>query len=91
MKTPVLATLCAAVVALAACDTMSTDERIIAGGLAGATLGVLTASALEADDEWVILAGLGGAAVGALVAKNDAKDECAYKRRDGTFVIRRCP
>lgn len=81
----------AAIFALTACEGMSRDERIILGGLTGATLAVITADALEVDDDWVILTALAGAAVGVLVARNRETNECAYKRRDGRYRVERCP
>jgi hypothetical protein len=91
MRRPVLTAAAVALLALAACEGMTTEERMLMGGITGAAVGVLTAEALDADDDWTILAALGGAAIGALVARNDRTGECAYARGDGTYRIARCP
>ncbi|MCL4188344.1 MAG: hypothetical protein KJZ85_12115 [Rhodobacteraceae bacterium] len=54
------------------------------GGLAGATVGVLTATALQADRNWTLVAALAGVSTGTLVARNAATGECAYARGDAT-------
>jgi len=80
-----------AIGALAACEGMTRQERVVAGGLTGAALGALTAKALENDTDWVIVGALAGAAIGTLVAQNNATNDCAYARGDGTYYVRPCP
>ena len=77
-------------VALAACMT-PTEERMLAGGLAGGAVGLISAKVLGADDDWVVLATLAGAAVGTLVARNSATGQCAYSNGDGTYYTAPCP
>lgn len=88
-KNILLATV-ASLFTLAACDGMSRDEEMLIGGLAGATIGIITANALNADDDWVLVAALAGAAVGTLVAVDRRNDRCAYKRADGRYRVVRC-
>jgi osmotically inducible lipoprotein OsmB len=76
---------------LMGCDGLTRQEREIAGGLAGAALGVVGAEMLDADRGWTVLAALAGAAVGTMVARNRSTGECAYARADGTFRIAPCP
>ncbi|MGY6409955.1 MAG: glycine zipper 2TM domain-containing protein [Alkalilacustris sp.] len=85
-----LALLCAGTLALAGCQ-MTDQQRMLAGGAAGAAAGLLTASALGANSNWRILAALGGAAAGTLVARNMQTNECAYAVGDGTFRTGPCP
>ncbi|WP_114965982.1 glycine zipper 2TM domain-containing protein [Alkalilacustris brevis] len=91
MRRPILMASCAAVLGLAACDGMTSQERMVVGGLAGATVGVVAADFLRADRNWTIIAGLAGATAGALVARNQQSNECAYARGDGTYRIAPCP
>jgi osmotically inducible lipoprotein OsmB len=91
MRKAILSTATIAILALPACEGMTTQERTLMGGLTGAAVGYLTADALNANDEWTILATLGGAAIGALVARNDTTGECAYARGDGTYRVGPCP
>ncbi len=79
-----------ATLSLSACDTMTPGERAVAGGLAGAAAGLVTASALNANPNWTIVAALGGATAGALVARNTATNECAYADGRGRYRVRRC-
>lgn len=90
MRKTTLAISAIAVLALVGCEGMSTQERMIVGGLAGATVGVLTATVLQADRNWTIIAALAGATAGTLVARNTATGECAFARRDGRYDIRPC-
>ncbi len=80
-----------AILALAACEGMTRQEQMVVGGLTGAALGGLTAKALENDDDWMIIGALAGATIGTLVAQNNATQECAYARGDGTYYVRPCP
>lgn len=91
MRKAILSTATIAILALPACEGMTTEERTVVGGLTGAAVGYLTADALNANPEWTIVATLGGAAVGALVARNEDTGECAYARGDGTYRIGPCP
>lgn len=91
MKLPSLAITTVLLFTLAACEDWSRRDRMIAGGVAGAAIGGLTADALSHDDDWIVLGVLAGAAIGTLVARNNATDECAYARGDGRYYVRRCP
>ena len=88
MKTFVLAAVIAAS-ALSGC-TMSSNERTVVGGLAGAAGGLILANALNANPNWTIVAALGGAAAGALVARNANTGECAYSNGRGEYYTRPC-
>jgi osmotically inducible lipoprotein OsmB len=79
-----------AALAIAGCQ-MSQQDQMIVGGLAGATAGLLTASALGANSNWTLLAALGGAAAGTLVARNRATGQCAFAVGDGTYRTGPCP
>ena len=80
----------ALILALAACDPVTPQDRIIVGGLTGAAIGGLTAKALEGDDDWVIIGGLAGATIGTLVAPHRETNRCPYARGDGTYYTRPC-
>lgn len=87
----ILTTLTAAsLLALPACDNLSDSDNEILGGVAGATVGVLTADALGANTNWKIIAGLGGAVAGTMVARNARTGDCAYARGDGTYYSAPC-
>jgi hypothetical protein len=45
----------------------------------------------DANNDWRLIAALGGAAIGTIVAQNDATQECAYARGDGTYLVAPCP
>ncbi len=81
----------ASILALVACENLTQDERLVVGTLGGAAAGLITADALDADRNWTIIATLAGAAAGVLVARNEATDDCAYARGDGTYYIAPCP
>lgn len=91
MSKTIAAIALAALVAVPGCMRDTQDDKVATGALTGAVLGVVTAKVLDADDDWVLLAGLTGAAIGAMVARNDARNECAYANGDGTYTVRRCP
>lgn len=92
MRKSIIIAVCASTLALSGCENLTRDEQMLVGGLAGATVGVLTAQALNADRNWVLVAGLAGAAVGTLVARDQRNpDRCAYSRGDGTYYIAPCP
>lgn len=90
MKNLTSTLICAAILALSACENMTTDQQMVVGGLTGATLGVITADALNADRNWVLIAGLAGAALGTIVARNNATNQCAVSNGDGTYRLVRC-
>lgn len=90
LRNSALAILIAALT-MSSCADMSRDEQILVGGLAGATVALITAEALDIDDDWVIVTALAGATVGALVARNRATNECAYKWRGNQYRVVRCP
>lgn len=91
MRKSILITACIAGLGLAACDDMTSQERMVVGGLAGATAGVVAADFLRADRNWTIIAGLAGATTGALVARNQQTNECAFAQGDGTYRVGPCP
>lgn len=76
---------------LSGCENMTRDEQLVVGGLAGATVGALTAKTLDADRDWIIIGTLAGATAGTLVARNNATRSCAYARGDGTYYSAPCP
>lgn len=84
-----LATL--SVLGLSACDTMTSDQRTVAGVAGGAAAGLITAEALGANSNWRLISALGGAAAGTVVAQNQQKKICAYSRGDGTYYEAPCP
>ena len=79
-----------AAIGLAGCETMTPGERQLAGGLVGATAGLVTASALNASAGWTVLTVLAGATAGTLVARNHRTGMCAYARKDGRYITRPC-
>lgn len=80
----------AAVLALAACENLTPEQRTVVGVTGGAAAGLITAEALGADDEWRLIAALAGAAAGTVVAQNSSKRLCAYARGDGTYYTAPC-
>ena len=90
MHKTILISACVGILAISACDDMSVREQMLVGGLVGATVGAITADALNADQNWIIIGALVGAAAGVLVARNEATDECAYSRGNGTYYARPC-
>ena len=74
-----------------ACENLTADQRTIVGAAGGAAAGLITADILDADDDWRLIAALAGAATGVVVAQNDATQQCAYARGDGTYVVAACP
>jgi osmotically inducible lipoprotein OsmB len=90
MRKSVILLATASTVFLAGCEGMTSQERMVVGGLAGAAVGVVAADVLRADRNWTIIAALAGATAGALVARNQQTGECAYARGDGTYVVRPC-
>ncbi|MDF0599576.1 glucose-6-phosphate isomerase [Psychromarinibacter sp. C21-152] len=92
MKRTATAIALTATMALGACTEggyLNRDEAIAAG--IGAGFGTITAKALGANTEWTIIGALAGAAAGTLVARNQAANECAYARGDGTYYTAPCP
>ena len=80
----------AGILTVSACDNMTNQEQMIFGGLVGATLGAITADALNADPNWVIIGALVGATAGVLVARNESTNTCAYANGDGTYSLAEC-
>ena len=78
------------VIALAGCDTLTPQQQIAAGGLAGAAVGLVTANAINANPSWTVLTVLAGAAAGTLVARNNSTGTCAYSNGDGTYYEAAC-
>jgi len=75
---------------LAACSSLTPEQRSVAGVTGGAAAGLIAASVLEADDNWRLIAALAGAAAGTVVAQNTATNTCAYARGDGTYYKAAC-
>ncbi len=88
--TPIAAMLTAAFT-LAACDTLTPQQRTVVGVAGGAAGGLILADALKADDDWRLIAALAGAAAGTVVAQNNQSQQCAYSRGDGTYYTAPCP
>lgn len=89
MKLPLIATVTAAIFALAGCET--TQSRTVIAGGTGAALGALTAEVLADDPAWTVVGALAGATAGTLVARNTAARSCAYAVGDGTYRVAPCP
>lgn len=89
MKLPLIATVTAATLALAGCET--TQSRTVIAGGTGAALGALTAEALADDPAWTVVGALAGATAGTLVARNTEAQNCAYALGDGTYRVAPCP
>lgn len=80
-----------AALALAGCENMTSDQRMVVGGLTGAAAGVFTADAFDANRNWTVISALTGAAIGSVVASNNVTQECAYVIGDGTYRVGPCP
>lgn len=91
MKKWTIAIAGASILALSACDNMTSGQRTAAGLAGGAAAGLITAEALGADDDWRLISALGGAAAGTVVAQNQQRKICAYARGDGTYYEAPCP
>jgi outer membrane lipoprotein SlyB len=76
--------------ALTACDSLTPEQRTVAGVAGGAAGGLILADALKADDDWRLIAALAGAAAGTVVAQNSQSQQCAYSRGDGTYYTAAC-
>ncbi|WP_254446478.1 glucose-6-phosphate isomerase [Ruegeria sp. HKCCD8929] len=85
-----IGTLSLASVTLSACDTLTPEQRTVAGVAGGAAAGLIAADVLEADDDWRLIAALAGAATGTVVAQNNRTQQCAYARGDGTYYTAAC-
>jgi hypothetical protein len=81
----------AALLMVPACDNLTPEQRTIVGMTGGAAAGLITADMFDANNDWRLIAALGGAAIGTIVAQNDATQECAYARGDGTYLVAPCP
>ncbi|MCG6904025.1 MAG: glucose-6-phosphate isomerase [Rhodobacter sp.] len=90
MKNLMITGLCAATLALSACDTTMMNNDQLGGAAVGGVLGAITATALGADTDWLIIGTLAGAAAGALVAQNQATGDCAYSDGRGGYYRARC-
>lgn len=89
MRKSFIALTCATGLILTGCDDRQ-DERVLTGALIGGGVGLISGKVFDADKDWVVVTTLAGAAIGALVAENSRTNECAYKRGDGTYVVRPC-
>ena len=76
---------------LTACESLTAEQRTVAGLAGGAAAGLIAADVLQADDDWRLIAALGGAAAGTVVAQNQNGQSCAYARGDGTYYTAPCP
>ena len=74
-----------------ACENLTPDQRTVVGATGGAAVGLITADILDANKDWRLIAALAGAATGVVVAQNDATQQCAYARGDGTYFVAPCP
>lgn len=81
----------ASLVLVQACENLTTDQRTAVGLSGGAAAGLITAELFDANDNWRLIAGLAGAAAGTVVAQNEATQQCAYARGDGTYAVANCP
>ena len=90
MKLWMMGVASAAILALAGCDTMTSEQRTVTGVAGGAAAGLITAEALGADSNWRLISALAGAAAGTVVAQNAANNQCAYSRGDGTYYRAPC-
>lgn len=73
-----------------ACENLTPEQRTVSGAAGGAALGLITADVLDANRDWRVIAALAGAAAGVIVAQNEATQECAYARGDGTYFVAPC-
>lgn len=80
-----------ALVAVAGCENMTREGRVVAGAAGGAAAGLIAAEAFDADSDWKLISALAGAAAGTVVAQNNARNTCAYARGDGTYYEAACP
>jgi outer membrane lipoprotein SlyB len=78
-------------ISLQACENLTEEQRTVVGLTGGAAAGLITADILNANRDWRVIAALAGAATGVLVAQNDATQQCAYARGDGTYYVAACP
>ncbi|WP_439154049.1 glucose-6-phosphate isomerase [Yoonia sp.] len=91
MKPFILTSASVAMLLLAGCENLTTEQRTVVGLTGGAAAGLITADILDADNDWRLIAALAGAAAGTIVAQNEATDQCAYARGDGTYILAPCP
>ena len=92
MKRVIPMTIAAAsIVFVQGCENLTPEQRTVVGVTGGAAAGLITADILGADRNWRLIAALAGAAAGTIVAQNDATDQCAYARGDGTYYTAPCP
>ncbi|WP_417726261.1 glucose-6-phosphate isomerase [Roseovarius sp.] len=61
------------------------SDREMTGGAIGALGGAAIASAFDVSAGWTVVSALAGAAAGTLIARNTAKNQCAYANGDGTY------
>ena len=73
-----------------ACENLTPEQRTAVGLTGGAAAGLITAEIFDADDDWRLIAALAGAATGTIVAQNDATQQCAIARGDGTYLVAPC-
>lgn len=81
----------AILLAVPACENLTSDQRTVVGATGGAAAGLILAELMDADRNWRLIAALAGAAAGTIVAQNEATRECAYSRGDGTYYVAPCP
>lgn len=91
MKTKLIALTGAAVLTVAGCADMTSNQRDqVTAGAIGATAGVVGAKILGANAGWTTVAAAAGAATGALIARNQQTGECAYADGRGGYYTADC-
>ena len=90
MRKVFTATLLIGALAVSACQMTSTERQVF-GGVAGAAGGLAVANLLGANTNWTIISTVAGAAAGTLLARDQRRNVCAYARGDGTYYEAPCP
>lgn len=69
---------------LAACESLSSEQRTVVGVTAEATTGLITADVPKSDDDWRSIAALVRAAISKVIARNSTTQNCPCPKGDGT-------